>query len=173
MTTMGHRAEEMEMADPLDPIYHLLPQEQLDRVFGQRMVDIDPTFLGFTNVYMALASIIPKHWTIIDLGCSYAAQSILFKDHQSYIGVDMRDAERFETENTTHHVMPIWEFIEEYADSFDMETTFAICSYVPPWRNDNMLLARTTFKNVFTYYPAKTPEAIVGASWRGAGQTSR
>lgn len=157
----------------LDPIYHILPQDQLDRVFGQRRVDIDPTFLGFTKVYMALASIIPKHWTIVDLGCSYAAQSILFKDHQSYIGVDMGEGERFTTENTTHHVMPIWEFIEEHADSLDMETTFAICSYVPPWRNDNMLLARTAFKNVFTYYPAKTPKASAVFLGKDAAKTSR
>ncbi len=54
-------------SEPLDPAFHLIPEEQLDRVFNQDMCDIDGSFLGFTNVYMSLAALIPMHWTVIDL----------------------------------------------------------------------------------------------------------
>lgn len=143
----------------LDPACHLLPEDQLDRVFGQDMCDIDAEFLGFTYIYFALASVIPKHWTIVDLGCAYSPQAFIFKDHRAYIGVDLGIAkERFEAPNTTHYTMPIAEFIEKHIDGFDQKTTFAICSYVPPWHDDNMALAREHFKNVFTYYPASPRE---------------
>lgn len=142
----------------VDPILHLMPQDQLARVLESDMCDIAPEFLGFTEVYMRLAEIIPKHWTIVDLGCAYAPQAWLFKDHKAYIGVNISGVERFRAPNTIHHTMTIREFIEKHLADFDQETTFAICSYVPPWHDDNMKLAREAFKNVFTYYPAKGPE---------------
>ena len=142
----------------LDPVLPMIPQDQLNRVFGQDMCDIDPEFLGFTDKYLALATIIPKHWTIVDLGCAYAPQAIIFKKHAAYVGVDIGVRERFSAENTTHYMMTIADFINQHGGDFDQETTFAICSYVPPWGNDNSALARTFFRNVFTYYPAKNPD---------------
>lgn len=145
---------EAALADELDPAYHLIPPDQLDRVFGQEMCDIDATFLGFTSIYFALAGIIPKHWTVVDLGCAYSPQAFIFKDHKAYIGVDLYAKERFKAPNTVHYTMPISRFLAEIGGSFDLRTTFAICSYVPPWHDDNVDLARQHFKNVFTYYPA-------------------
>ncbi|SOC40109.1 hypothetical protein SAMN05892877_1077 [Rhizobium subbaraonis] len=160
------------MGEPLDPAFHLLPAEQIDRVLGQHMCDIDPTFLGFTNIYLALASVIPKHWTIVDLGCAYAPQAFIFKDHETYIGVDLGIAkERFEAGNTTHYTMPIAEFIDKYGADFHQETTFAICSYVPPWQNDNMALARGAFKNVFTYYPASPRDRFIAIRQAASGES--
>lgn len=138
----------------LDPIFYMLPQEQISRVFGQDMVDIDPEFLGFTETYMTLSWIIPNHWTVIDLGCAYAPQAFCFKDHKEYVGVDLYAKERFLAPNSRHFTMPISEFIETQVSKFDLDTTFAICSYVPPWHSNNMALVRSAFKNVFTYYPA-------------------
>lgn len=140
----------------------MLPREQCDRVFNQNMCDIDYEFLGFTEIYERLAEIVPKHWTIVDLGCAYAPQAFLFKDHKAYVGVDVFEIERFEAPNTTLHQMTIREFLERHLSEFDQDTTFAICSYVPPWHDDNMKLARESFKNVFTYYPARDPDAPVG-----------
>ncbi|NTG73324.1 hypothetical protein G6M02_08280 [Agrobacterium rhizogenes] len=148
--------------DPLDPAIHLIPKEQLDRVFSQRDCDIDPTFLGFTNIYLALAGIIPKHWTVVDLGCALAPQAFIFKDHTAYIGVDFGETERFSASNTTHYMMNIENFISTHIGDFDLNTTFAICSYVPPWGGDNMARVRSAFKNVFTYYPAGSPHYIFG-----------
>jgi hypothetical protein len=144
----------MELA--CDPALYLLPPDQLDRVFGQEMCDIDPSFLGFTNIYFALATIIPKHWTVVDLGCAYAPQAFIFRDHKAYVGVDLGiNKERFAAPNAAHYTVPIAEFIREHGASFDQARTFAICSYVPPWHDDNMKLAREAFKNVFTFYPAR------------------
>ena len=150
------------LRDETDPALHLLPEYQLDRVLGQDICDIDPTFLGFTSIYLALASIIPKHWTIVDLGCAYAPQAFIFKDHRAYIGVDLGLAkERFEAENTTHYTMPIADFIDKHGPDLHEDTTFAICSYVPPWHHDNMALVRGAFKNVFTYYPSGTSRQLI------------
>jgi hypothetical protein len=149
-------AEETRKQRYIDPAYHLLPQDQLDRVFGQDMCDIDPEFLGFTDIYFALAGVIPKHWTIVDLGCAYAPQAFIFKDHKAYIGVDAGEGrERFSADNTTHCEMKISDFCAKHAGQLDQKTTFAICSYVPTWYGDNPReLARANFENVFTYYPS-------------------
>lgn len=142
----------------LDPAWHLMPEDQIDRVLGQDMCDIAPEFLGFTNVYFALASIIPKHWTIVDLGCAYAPQAFIFKDHKAYIGVDASECERFSAPNTTHYRMTIADFLARHSGDFAKETTFAICSYVPDWYSaNNRELARSHFPNGFTYYPAHDP----------------
>ncbi|CAM5421007.1 hypothetical protein ATER59S_02396 [Aquamicrobium terrae] len=149
----------------MDPAWHLMPEDQADRVFGQDMCDIDPTFLGFTDIYLALSHIIPTHWTVVDLGCAYAPQAHIFKNHKAYIGVDASDCERFSAPNTTHYRMTIAEFIEHHAGALNLDQTFAICSYVPPWYGaDNLRLARENFKNVFTYYPAGTLQEFV--KWR-------
>lgn len=149
----------------IDPAWELLPKDQIDRVLGQEICDIAPEFLGFTRVYFALAGIIPKHWTVVDLGCAYAPQAFIFKDHKAYVGVDFTVKEQFAAPNTTLYSMSIGEFIAKHAADFDQKRTFAICSYVPPWGDDNMKLARDAFKNVFTYYPASDPNDPI-PPWR-------
>jgi hypothetical protein len=49
-----HQAMVERVARAIDPAYHLLPPDQVDRVFGQKMCDIDPEFLGFTDIYFRL-----------------------------------------------------------------------------------------------------------------------
>lgn len=68
----------------VDPIWHMMPQDQIDRVFGYHECDITPEFLGFTEVYLHLSCIIPTHWTVVDLGCAYAPQAFLFGDYILY-----------------------------------------------------------------------------------------
>lgn len=138
----------------VDPILHLMPKDQLEAVFAQDC-DIDLEFLGFTQIYKNLSEIIHKHWTIVDLGCAFAPQAWLFKDHASYIGVDMGDRVRFSAPNTIHHVMTIRQFIEQESHKLDKASTFAICSYVPPWVDDNRALVRENFTNLFVYYPCR------------------
>lgn len=137
-----------------------LPHDQCERIFESEFGDIGPEFLGFIGVYSALAKIIPRHWAVVDLGCASAPQSFLFQDHARYIGVDLppshygRDkTERFKAENATFHEMTIAEFCAECLADLDLKTTFAICSYVPPWHGDNCAIARQHFENVFTFYP--------------------
>lgn len=142
----------------VDPIWHMMPQDQVDRVFGYHECDITPEFLGFTEVYLHLSCIIPTHWTVVDLGCAYAPQAFLFKDHALYVGVDAGGCERFSAPNTKHYTMTIADFLTKHGGQFDKCRTFAICSYVPPWYGHNSgELARKHFDNVFTYYPARDP----------------
>ena len=135
-------------------LLRLLPKDQADRVFNQKMADIEPDFLGFVDIYYHLSKIIPLHFTVVDLGCAYNPQCFYFTEHKEYIAVDsFEDTERFKADNCTIYEMTIKEFILKHILSLNIEETFAICSYVPPWHNDNMELTRKYFKNVFTYYP--------------------
>jgi len=136
-----------------------IPEEQMNRVLSQEHVDIAPEFMGFVDVYYHLAQIIPKHFTIVDLGCAFNPQCFLFPDHKRYISVDnFSGIERFISHNCSLYVMSISDYIKNHIGDLNLKDTFAICSYVPPWGDDNMKLARENFLNVFTYYPhsAKT-----------------
>jgi hypothetical protein len=142
-----------------------LPKEQADRVFGADRCEISPDFLGFVDIYERLAEIVPPHWTIVDLGCAFAPQLFFFDEHARYFGVDLLtpNEARFNGPNSVHYHGTIAAFISEWttAPLAPPETTFAICSYVPPWHGDNRRLARETFENVFTFYPAGDPWPIV------------
>lgn len=50
--------------------------------------DIGWEFLGFMDDYMNLAKIISKDLVVVDVGCAYGFQHIVFKNHKGYIGID-------------------------------------------------------------------------------------
>jgi len=130
-----------------------LPKEQAYEVFDQDMVDIEPCFLGFVNFYERLSEIIPKHFTVIDLGCAYNPQCFFFTEHKQYIAVDISDCKKFRSDNCIIYEESIEDFIKNRLHSFLLEETFAICSFVPDWGGNNIEMVRKSFKNVFTYYP--------------------
>lgn len=141
----------------MDDILNYIPKEEVERLFKKnyRMAyNCCEDFMGFTKVYKSLLPIIPKHFTIIDLGCCYAPQSYYFKDYKTYIGVDTLEEERFKTENTIHYRMSIQEFIKMELPmlGLDLKQCFAICSYVPD--DEATKLARETFPNILVYYPS-------------------
>ena len=148
-------------------LWHKLPKDQIERVMKSDYCDIDPEFLGFVGIYERLADIVPLDWTVVDLGCAYAPQAFFFENHAGYIGVDLSGHERFSARNTRHVSMAIADFLRDEAKSLPQMTTFAICSYVPPWGADNATLARTFFQNVFTFYPAalKSSPTREGTEW--------
>lgn len=137
-------------------LIEMIPKKQLKRVLEQDMCDIEEGFLGFTDIYKMLSEIIPKHFTVVDFGCAYNPQCFYFQEHKHYHAIDIfPDTERFMTSNCTFYEMKISEFIGKYLDLFDLDRTFAICSYVPPWHDDNIKIVKENFKNVFTYYPSQ------------------
>jgi len=141
------------MAYELHELLDIIPENELKRVLSYKYCELDGEFMGFTDIYKHLSMIIPKHFTVIDLGCYCAAQCYYFKDHARYIGVDTYEGERFATENTEYYIQTIQEFIAERLNTFDLFTTFAICSYVPDF--DAKEKVRNAFDNVYVFYPAR------------------
>lgn len=143
-------------------LFQQIPQEQWDRVMREdyyAAAQIDPEFLGFVNIYWHLASLIPRHWTVLDLGCAYAPQVFLLKDKSSYVGVDLCPiSHRFTAPNVTHYSMSIGTFLEQHAQDFNPKETFAICSHVPMWGEKTTAHIRAQFPNLFVYYPHGGPK---------------
>jgi hypothetical protein len=131
----------------------IIPKEQKERVFGQRCCDIDTEFIGFIEIYEYLSLIIPKNFTIVDLGCAYNPQCFYFINHKKYIAVDISECEKFKTDNCEIYQKTISDFIKNDLITLNLKETFAICNYVPSWGDDNMKLVRESFINVFVYYP--------------------
>lgn len=135
-------------------LFDRLPKDQVERVFsGPASIEIQPDFLGFVDIYEALARIIPHHFNVVDLGCGYAPQAFYFERHKSYIGVDFGDFDRFSGSNTTHHKQTIQSYIEGLSDIPLDGPSFAICSYVPCWHGLSKKLITDTFEDVFMFYP--------------------
>lgn len=136
-------------------LFDIIPKSQLEDIMSQERCELDKEFMGFTDVYKALASIIPTHFTVIDFGCYLAAQCYYFANHKRYIGVDVCKLERFRTHNTTHYYTTIQEYICHNQEQ-QLETTFAICSYVPDV--NAIEFVRISYPNLFVFYPSSNKE---------------
>ena len=144
-----------------------------DKVMGNG--DIDVTFVGFIDIYEALAKIIPKHHVIFDVGCAYAFQAYYFRNHIKYVGIDVppasdedrrahpclecRDVDaRLQTPNSFYyprHIHQAKDLLEIKERETGDNPTFAICSYVPGRVGD---IVREVFHNCFIYYPTMSKE---------------
>ena len=112
--------------------------------------ELDSEFMGFEEIYFSVAKHIPEDFTIVDLGCYMAPQSIIFKDYKKYIGVDCYDMSniegytpplRFSTENTRHYSMTIQNFlVSNDMKKLDLDKTYFIMSYVPAHKVTNQVL---------------------------------
>ena len=115
------------------------------------------------GTYYYLSRMIPKDWTVIDIGASYGAQSYLFQSHSKYIAVepfkndnDGWHFENFKANGTERYEMTAGEFIKEMLPKLklDLNKTFAIANYTPNWFGENPIeLVRSHFSNIWTFYP--------------------
>lgn len=137
-----------------------IPKDEYKNIMTQYECELDDSFLGFIDVYSSVLNFVPKHFTIIDLGCNLAAQSYLFKDYQKYIGVDSCNLKRFKSDNAEHFYCSIEDFINNHIKDLDLKNTFAICSYVPDEKAIKM--ARNAFVNILVYYPSSPTEYKYG-----------
>jgi hypothetical protein len=141
--------------------------ELTEQVMSQETCEIEPTFMCFADIYFHLSKIIPKHWTIVDLGCAFASQCYYFGKHKKYIGVDAGSIKRFYIPGSEMYEMTIKKFIAQKhpISSLNLKETFAIMSYVPA---DDMsyLDVKMTFENLFIYYPSEEPLKL-HAKWTG------
>jgi hypothetical protein len=133
--------------------------------------ELEPEFMSCgTKIYQTLSEVISLNWTIIDIGCSYAAQAYYFRKHKKYIGIDLNPniicpdikrinfgSFRFTFENTEHWVKNAMELTEKDFKDFDLSETFAIMNWNPLWADlkieDRSLNIRKIFKNLYIHYP--------------------
>lgn len=136
-------------------LFNEIPKELIDKVFEYDKCEFDIEFLGFTEYYKALATIIKKGMTVIDFGCNQAVQSWYFREHCSYIGIDVAIPVeyRLKTNNSLHYQEGISHWIEfEFPKlNINERNCFAICNYVPDWGAQAIVKQR--FQNVFNFYP--------------------
>lgn len=128
-------------------------EEQFHRVLGQPRCELDGCFLGFLEVYDAAARCIPRDFTVLDLGCAYAAQCWLFDGHARYVGVGPVGDARFSAPNTEHVVATIQEFTARNAELCARGDVAAVCSYVPDFAATE--LAARTFAHCLVVYPGR------------------
>ena len=142
-------------------IWSLIPINERKRVMGSdAAAEINSDFLTCNSKhYYMISQMIWEDWTVIDIGCSYNAQSYLFRRYKKYIGVDLPwrsndfHFERFQAEGTDFYEMYGQEFINSMLPKLglDLRKTFAICHYVPD--DDCSRLVRNIFPNCLVLYP--------------------
>lgn len=142
-------------AEPCE-LYRMIPESELNRVFkGTASAELGMDFLGFEMPYKVASLVVPKRgWTILDLGCGYAAQAYFFTAYKKYIGVDLRGPEsmlRFTTWNTEMYIMRIQDFVAKYLSELDLEHTFALCVAVPDKEAQDMIIRE--FPHHYVWYP--------------------
>ena len=140
----------------------LIPNDEWVRVMNSDAsaeIDCNNMTCG-RGTYYYLSRMIPKDWTIIDIGCAYNPQSYLFQNHARHIAIEPvwndKDFhfEYFKAPNTELLFMTGQEFIQKELPkmNLDLDKTFAIVNFVPSGACN--LMVRETFKNVWAYYPA-------------------
>ena len=144
---------DMDIDNTLKSYYEICDKKQVCEIIQENIGDIDFDFIGFLEQYESLSKLIPKDWTIVDLGCANGFQSLYFQKHKKYIGVDIDTETKYQTTNSEYYTMRIKEFLEsENFKKLNLDKTFAICNYVPC--ESEVKMAREEFKNIFVYYPA-------------------
>ena len=145
----------------------LIPDDEYHLKMSYGCSELSGDFLGFVDAYAVIADLLPKHMTIVDLGCYQAAQCYFFKDFESYIGVDCYDQYykpseytpplRFATDNTVHYVMTIQEWMNRYTWTYGYDAdTYFIMSAVPNIQHE---VLEGNCENYFWWYPGEKPKA--------------
>lgn len=147
----------------------LIPSEEQRRVFSWRYSEYNPVptkewgFLGFIEKYKHLSQMIPKHWTIIDIGAYGNCQSYYFTEHKKYIAVepscfDGRGIPMFQPANCEIFRATGQQFVAHILPrlGLNLKETFVIMNFVPS--DDCCEVIRKTFPNLFIYYPSMGAE---------------
>lgn len=130
----------------------LAPEEQ-KRIYSWEYCETAGDFCGFLHCYKDLTELLPKDFTIIDIGACQAIQGAYFRDFAGYIAVDAAVPVEvmLHEEGIQHYFMSGQDFIRNVLpqlqkDGLDIRKAFCICSYVP----DEEL--REEIKKVFPYF---------------------
>jgi len=150
------------VTDYMHYVWSLIPKKEIERVMksdASAEIDASSCMCGGATYYY-LSKMIPKHWTVIDIGCAYNSQSYLFQSHARHIAIEPvwldKDFhfEYFKAPNTELLFMTGQEFIQNELSKMklDLNKTFAICNYIPS--DACNLMVRETFKNLWCFYPS-------------------
>lgn len=155
------RIESPKFTDYCHYVRALIPDAEFDRVIASDAeAEISANVLMCDAMaYYELSRIIPKDFTVIDIGCAYNAQSYLFAGHKCHIAVNPKldvDGFRFEdfrAPNTKHYEMSGQDFICDVLPTLglDLAKTFAICTHVQDTFCQDMV--RQVFPNLYVFYP--------------------
>lgn len=96
-------------------VLYPLVKERIDAEYSCEEVPFKHEFLCFDNDYFHIAREILSRpelsafRTVVDIGCQYGFQSVVFTDTHKYVGVEAYDLRFFETENASyiHSVFPV------------------------------------------------------------------
>jgi len=122
--------------------------KQIDGIIDRNSGDIDRSFLGFLDIYEALATIIPKDRVIYDFGCGYGFQSYFFRKHKKFVMVSLGEKKDvFMMPNSVFYPCEINLWLKSYGIE---SKNFAICSYVPLSSYQQI---KNRFNDLFIFYP--------------------
>ena len=148
--------------DYMHYVFSLIPADEWKRVMksdASAEIQANSLMCGGATYYH-LSKMIPKDWTVVDIGCAYNPQSYLFQEHARHIAVEpvWNDSdfkfEYFKAPNTELLFMSGQDFILKELPKMDLDKskTFCILNFVPS--DEVNVLVRQAFKNLFVYYPA-------------------
>jgi hypothetical protein len=150
------------VTDYMHYVWSLIPKDDKERVMrsdASAEIDANNHMCGGATYYN-LSKMIPKDWTVIDIGCAYNPQSYLFQNHARHIAVEPEwlDSdfcfEHFKAQNTELLFMTGQAFIKKELPklNLDLSKTFCILNFVPS--DEVNVLVRQSFRNLYVFYPA-------------------
>lgn len=126
-------------------------EKLVSKLLCQDYSEHSPDFLGFISHYWKMSNIIPKNKQIVDVGCNVGFQSLFFKNHHSYIGIDPMEINRRFYSGRSHHYrghVADHSYFEERNISKD---SFCFCVAVPS--NEAQQASMEYFDNYYVWYP--------------------
>ena len=82
---MGFREEYLELLGGMGKLEEA--KEHYDYIFNYGGITLSDGHLCYWNEYLEIVKLIPKDKIVVDVGCSFGLQHVLFKDHKMYIGI--------------------------------------------------------------------------------------
>ena len=150
-----------------DELIKKLTKSEIDKIFSYEYCEYEYHFLGFLENYYDLKDLIPKDFTVVDVGCYLAIQSEYFKDHKRYIGIEP-DVAPFSDANINEHFHKNENSVfirdtakgfvtnfSDYAKKYDLDKDkmFIICSAVPAFEETTLI--EQNFPYIRIAYPGK------------------
>lgn len=84
---MGRKDETIDFFEPYIEGFKNGFKEYLDYIFNEEKVKTESGYLCYLEDNLKIFKLIPKDKIVVDVGCSFGLQHILYKNHKKYIGI--------------------------------------------------------------------------------------